>query len=138
MQLRPNLHFTGTAEDVLKDYQRIFGGDLTVVRFANSPAAGDVPPEWADKVLYGRLTTAFGAFDIMDAPPGRGSEPGGNLMLALEADDEAQGAALFAALADGGSVFMPYGPTFFAERFGMCTDRHGTGWLISVHATAAI
>ena len=39
--------------------------------------------------------------------------------------------ALFDRLADGGTVTMPYGPTFFAGGFGMCTDRFGTSWMVS-------
>jgi PhnB protein len=26
---------------------------------------------------------------------------------------------------------MPYGKTFWAEGFGMCTDRFGTPWMVS-------
>jgi len=35
---------------------------------------------------------------------------------------------VFAALAEGGSVTMPPGETFWTEVFGMVTDRYGTGW----------
>ena len=38
---------------------------------------------------------------------------------------------VFAALAEGGSVQMPIGETFWAERFGMAVDRFGTPWMIN-------
>jgi PhnB protein len=30
--------------------------------------------------------------------------------------------------AEGGTVHMPLGETFWADAFGMCTDRFGTPW----------
>ena len=66
MQMRPNLNFAGHAEEVLAHYQAAFGGELIISRFAGSPAATVVPPEWADKVLYGRLRTPFG--DVESTP----------------------------------------------------------------------
>ena len=38
---------------------------------------------------------------------------------------------IFGALAEGGSVQMPLGETFWAEAFGMVTDRFGTPWGIN-------
>lgn len=36
----------------------------------------------------------------------------------------------FDALSAGGSVTMPMQQTFFAETFGMLTDRFGTPWMM--------
>jgi len=38
---------------------------------------------------------------------------------------------LFAALAEGGTVIMPLEKTFWAERFGMLTDRFGVSWMVN-------
>jgi PhnB protein len=38
---------------------------------------------------------------------------------------------IFYAFADKGSVIMPIGKTFWAERFGMLVDRFGTPWMIN-------
>ena len=35
------------------------------------------------------------------------------------------------ALAEGGNAPMPFQKTFFAEGFGMVTDRFGTPWMVS-------
>ena len=35
---------------------------------------------------------------------------------------------MFEALADGGTVTMPLEETFWADAFGMVTDRFGVGW----------
>jgi PhnB protein len=130
--MRPNLNFAGNAADVLTHYQAALGGDLEIMRFAGSPAAEFVPPDWADKVLYGRLRTAFGELDVMDAPPGRESEIGGNVAIAIDVEDDDDAARIFAALAEDGTVLMPFEQTFFARKFGMATDKFGVRWMVSV------
>ena len=37
---------------------------------------------------------------------------------------------IYAALADGGEVFMKMGETFFAYRFGQLRDKFGVNWMI--------
>lgn len=67
-----------------------------------------------------------------EAPPGRESPAGGNVAIAVDLDDDEQGARIFAKLAEGGSVKMPFEQTFFARRFGMTNDKFGVRWMISV------
>ena len=50
-------------------------------------------------------------------------------MLAVETPEEAE--RVFNALADNGSVTMPFQETFWARRFGMCTDRFGIPWMVN-------
>jgi PhnB protein len=137
MQLRPNLNFAGNAAEVLAYYQAALGGELEIIRFGGSLPAEHVPPGWEDKVLYGRLLTAVGEVDVMDAPPGRESTIGGNVAIAVDFEDEERAANVFAKLADGGNVMMPFEETFFARRFGMTSDKFGTRWMITVAPVAA-
>ena len=62
--------------------------------------------------------------DIPSAQPMRSAY----LSLSVESDAEAERA--FAALSDGGEVFMPMEETFFATRFGQLRDRFGLNWMI--------
>jgi PhnB protein len=39
-----------------------------------------------------------------------------------------EGRRVFAALADGGTITMPLAETFWADVFGMVSDRFGTAW----------
>ena len=55
-----------------------------------------------------------------------------NLSLSLAVADDVEAERKFAALADGGQVQMPLGPTFYSSRFGMVTDRFGVMWMIIV------
>jgi PhnB protein len=52
-------------------------------------------------------------------------------MVTVTLPDVREGQRIFDALSDGGKVQMPYGETFWAERFGMVIDRFGTPWAIN-------
>jgi PhnB protein len=43
----------------------------------------------------------------------------------------AEGKKIFEALAEKGQVVMPFGPTFWAEGFGMAVDRFGIPWMVN-------
>ena len=75
----------------------------------------------------------LGSITLMgaDAPPGRG-KPFSGFNISLQDSNEAEVKRLFAALSDGGSVFMPLASTFWSPLFGMCTDNFGVNWMLSV------
>jgi PhnB protein len=54
--------------------------------------------------------------------------------LSIEAPSEAEARRRFDALAEGGSVQMPLGKTFWSPCFGMVTDRFGVQWMVGVAA----
>ncbi|HAV89205.1 MAG TPA: VOC family protein, partial [Pseudomonas sp.] len=51
--------------------------------------------------------------------------------ITLNPDSVAEGERLFNALGEGGQVTMPFEKTFWAERFGMLTDRFGVSWMVN-------
>ena len=132
MELNPNLVFNGNAEEVLHYYRDALGGELQIMRFGESPAAAEVPPEWSNKVVYGTLRSQAGVVNAMDAPPGRGGAPGDNFILGVQTDTAAQTDKLFAKLAAGGSIIMPLDKTFWSPRFGMCADKFGVKWMVNL------
>jgi PhnB protein len=56
--------------------------------------------------------------------------------LSLGFDKPAEAEHVFATLSEGGKVDMPIAKTFFAERFGMVTDRFGVPWMINCEQPA--
>jgi PhnB protein len=52
--------------------------------------------------------------------------------LSLNLTRQAEAERLFNALADGGEVQMPLGPTFWSPCFGMVTDRFGVAWMVNM------
>ena len=53
------------------------------------------------------------------------------VMMTLTYPTAAEARRIFEALADGGQVTMPLGETFWADAFGMVTDRFGVPWGIN-------
>jgi PhnB protein len=133
-QLIPSLAFAGNAEEVLTAYQNALGGTLELARFRGTPAEAMAPAAWLDKILYGSLHSQYGVVSAMDAPPGHQGTPGDNFSITVQLEDEAQAARIFAALADGGKITMPFEATFYAKKFGMLKDRFGTAWMVQVPA----
>jgi PhnB protein len=50
----------------------------------------------------------------------------------LSVPSQAEAERVFAALADGGQVWMPLTKTFWSACFGMVADQFGVGWMVSV------
>jgi PhnB protein len=132
MAITASISFPGNATEALEYYRDILGGNVTVVRFSETPTKGDVPADWQSKVCWGTLECSHGTINLMDPPPGRGGTTGGNFSLALQIDDEAEGERIFRRLVEGGDSYVPWAPSFFARKFGMGEDRYGVRWIVTV------
>jgi PhnB protein len=131
MQLNPYLLFNGNCAEAFKFYEETLGGKIEGLHtFAGSPAAEHAPPEWGDKVMH--ATISIGDYKLMgsDAPPGRYEKPTG-ISVSISLNDREKGERIFNALAEGGTTTMPFGKTFWADGFGMCTDRFGIPWMVN-------
>ena len=93
-----------------------------------------MPSEHADMVMHAALKFGDDLLMASDDPTGDGAGVKGMAInLALADPDEVT--RVFDALAEGGKITMPLGETFWSPRFGMCTDRFGTSWMVNVEET---
>lgn len=131
MELSPYLLFDGNCETAFRRYEGILGGKIeALLTYEGTPAAGQVPSHWLKKILHARLTVGDEALMGSDAPPDRfESMKGFSVTLSVQNPQEAE--RIFNALAEGGTVRMPIGETFWALRFGMLVDQFGTPWMIN-------
>jgi PhnB protein len=137
MSLHPYLFFTNTTRQAMTRYHEIFGGDLEIMSAADLPQGEATPFETADDfVIHAALT--FGDGDLLmasDDPSGDGSGvKGAAINVTIDDTDDAR--RIFEALADGGSVDMALGETFWSPLFGACTDRFGVAWMVNVASDA--
>jgi PhnB protein len=128
MTLNTYVNFRGNCAEAFRFYEKHLGGRIsTLMTHAEAPDQSRVNPEWKDAVLHARVsigdTELMGA-DIPNAEPMRSAY----LSLGVESDAEAE--RIFAALSNGGQVFMPMQETFFATRFAQLRDRFGINWMI--------
>lgn len=131
MTLNPYLIFNGDCEAAFRFYERVLCGRIdAMMPHEGSPAAEHVPAEWRSKILHARMSIGDQVLMASDAPPGRYERPQG-FSVNINVDDVADAERIFAALAERGTVQMPIGKTFWAERFGMVVDRFGTPWMVN-------
>jgi PhnB protein len=131
MQVNPYLFYNGNCEAAFKFYETALGGRIEVMlTHEGTPAAEHTPPEWAKKIIHGRISIDGEVIMASDAPPGRFHQPQG-FSVSLTVENPAEAERRFTALAEGGTINMPFGKTFFSKGFGMCVDQFGIPWMIN-------
>lgn len=132
MKFTPYLNFKFTCAEAFAFYEKLFGGKITfMMSHGDSPMAGDMPPEWHKAVMHATLDIKGQIIQGADAPGDWYQTPAGFAVI-IELEDEAEADRIFTALVEGGYEKMAMAETFWAKRFGMCTDRFGTPWMINV------
>ena len=130
------LTFDGRCREAFEFYAKTLRGEIVqMASHGETPASEHVPPEWQDKIINAHLKVGDQELMGSDAPPQfwKGQE---GFSVSIHIDDEKEGARIFDALADRGSVTLPFEPTFWARRFGMVRDRFGIPWMINVASPA--
>lgn len=137
-QFEPYLTLDGQCAEAMRSYEKILGGKLTLMKMGDSPMAGQAPPEARERIMHARLELEGRVLMASDTMPGMkyGGIHGAGISLAYA--DVAQAKKVFDALADGGTVTMPFQKTFWVESFGMLTDRFGTPWMVNGGAQTAM
>ena len=139
MNVQPYLFFEGRTDEALEFYTKALGTRVDMVMLNREapepPPPGMLPPGSENKVMHASFKV--GATDVM-LSDGRcsGKPVFSGFSLSITAPDEAAARRMFSALADGGSVTMPIGKTFWSPCFGMLTDRFGVGWMVTVEPAA--
>ncbi len=131
MELEPYLSFDGNCEEALAFYVDLFGGKVTaLMRFADSPTGDAMPPVERNRIMHASFVAPSLKFMASDGNKARGVK-GSRVSLSLSSRDVAESQRIFNALADGGTIEMPFGKTFWGAIFGMVTDRFGIDWMVN-------
>jgi PhnB protein len=129
----PYLGFNGNCAEAMRFYETTLDGTLEILMSgADSPMAAQIPKEIAHRILHARLALPGGGYLYGgDSPLHVAFEGirGASVTLNFESVAEAQ--SVYDKLGVGGTTSMPMAPTFWAQTFGMLTDRFGTPWLIN-------
>jgi PhnB protein len=134
MAFHPYLFFGGNCRDAFTRYQEIFGGELTLITTNDMPPEEQMPGVPGDMIMHAALVIGGDLLMASDDPTGDGGPVKGMQVNYATADvDDAK--RVFEALADGGEITGPLGPTSWSPMFGMCIDRFGTPWMIGADAT---
>lgn len=143
MKVEPYLFFEGRCEEALDFYRRALGAQVgMVMRYKDAPpevsadraCAGADPngPKPTPEMIMHAAFTVSGTQVLASDGMGSGTPNFQGFSLALSPADAAEARRLFDALAEGGQVQAPLGPTFFSPAFGMVADRFGLLWVVAV------
>ncbi|MDB6138919.1 MAG: 3-demethylubiquinone-9 3-methyltransferase [Verrucomicrobiaceae bacterium] len=132
--IQPYLFFAGRCEEALEFYRTAIGAQVAMMmRYSDSPdpmPPGRLPAGFENKVMHASFRVGSSVLMASDGCEEGGKFEGFSLSLALASEAEAQKA--FDALAEGGSITMPLGKTFWSPCFGMLQDQFGMGWMVTV------
>jgi PhnB protein len=133
LQPIPYLAFNGTCAEAMRFYERSLGGTLELLLTnADSPFATQTPKEHADRIIHARLALPGGGMLFAgDCPPQMPYTGIHGVGLTLAFDTVAQATTTFNALAEGGKITAGLQPMFWANIWGMLTDKFGTPWIIN-------
>lgn len=127
MQLDIYVNYAGNCEEAFRFYEQLLGARITgLVRHKEQPNP-NVPADWGEKVTHARIAIGDSVLMGADIPQ---AEPMRSAYLSLNVDSEADAERIYAALIDGGQVFMKMEKMPFANRFAMLRDRFGTSWML--------
>ncbi len=136
MSFHPYLYFGGNCREAFDRYREIFGGELTVMTGADAPPGTDIPAGKGHLVMHAAL--------MVDGAPLMASdsydddvEPAPTVAVHYSTTDVDHARRVFDALAEGGTVQMAGGETFWTPFYGSCIDRFGISWQVNVEADEA-
>ena len=139
--VNPYLTFQGNCEEAFNHYKKVFGGEFSYLgRFGERPPPEGVTvsEEDANKIMHMSLPISKENI-LMGSDSGGEWAPnlmvGNNISLSITAETKEDADRFFAMLSDGGKVTMPMDQTFWGDYFGMCTDKFGINWMISLGAS---
>ncbi|QCW51142.1 VOC family protein [Nocardioides dongxiaopingii] len=129
-RLNPYLMFRGQAEEAMTFYQSVLGGVLDVNTYAQF-GGGGVPEAEQGQVMHSQLTTndtvVLMGSDAPSTMPGQVT----NGTVSISGDDLETIRGWFEALAEGGSVDLPFEEAPWGDHFGQVTDRFGVQWMFN-------
>ena len=139
-QFEPYLAFDGTCADAMRHYERLLGGKIEMMMtYGEAPPESGMPkPTGADaeRIMHASMTLDGHRLMASDMPPGMPFSGMKGMTISLAYPDVETGRRIFDALAEGGTVQMAYGKTFWADGFGMVTDKFGTPWMVNAGGDA--
>jgi Uncharacterized protein conserved in bacteria len=137
--VQPYLFFGGRCEEAIEFYRTALGAELEMLmHFKDSPEPPPpdmLQPGFEAKVMHAAFRV--GGSTIMASDGCGDTPPFAGFSLSISVATPADAERVFTALAEGGQIGMPLGPTFWSPCFGMLTDRFGIGWMVNTEPPSA-
>lgn len=130
--VNPYIAYKGNCQEAIDFYKEALGAEVLFAQpYGESPMAEMGP---ADAIMHATIKVGESHIMMCDDMRPEAGDKGGNISLAIGLNDVQKARTMFDNLADGGSITMPLDKTFWAEAFGMLTDKFGINWMVNCDA----
>ncbi len=130
------LSFPGTTEEAFRFYETVFGTRISMMQtFGETKFISNVAEAKKKKIMHAQLPITE-AVHLMgsdwDGDSGPPLKTGNNFHISVVAKDKAEADRAFSELSAGGTVTLPLANAPWGPYFGMCVDRFGVQWMVSL------
>jgi PhnB protein len=128
----PYIAFNGNCREAIEFYKNALGAEVLFTQTVGASPMSDMGP--AENIMHCTIKVGGSTIMMCDDPRPGAAAGGGNISLAIGLNDPEQARQLFENIARDGSVVMPLERTYWAEAFGMVTDKFGVKWMVNCDA----
>jgi PhnB protein len=130
--VNPYITFKGNCRQAIDFYKSALDAEVVFTQTVGESPMSNMGP--AENIMHSTIKVGGSTIMMSDDPRPDAASASGNISLAIGLNDPARANQLFANLAQDGSVIMPLQKTYWAEAFGMLTDKFGVRWMINCDA----
>ena len=130
----PYIAFRGNCREAIEFYKSSLEAEVIFSHTYGDSPMSDMGP--ADNIMHCTIKVGNSQIMMCDDLRPNIDTASGNISLAIGLNDPGKAKQLFENLAKGGTVVMPLEKTFWAEAFGMVTDKFGVKWMVNSEAAS--
>jgi len=130
--ISPYIAFKGNCRQAIEFYKNALDANVLFTQTVGESPMSNMGP--AENIMHCTIKVGDSTIMMCDDPRPDSAATGGNISLAIGLNDPERAKKLFGNLAKDGSVVMPLEKTYWAEAFGMVTDKFGIKWMINCDA----
>ena len=133
LSVSPYVAFKGTCRQAIEFYRHALDAQVLFIQTVGESPMSDMGP--AENIMHCTIKVGDSTIMMCDDPRPDGTAGGSGISLAIGLNDPELAKKFFGNLANGGSVIMPLRRTYWAEAFGMVTDKFGVKWIVNCEAS---
>lgn len=130
--VNPYIAFKGNCGEAIAFYRSALNAEVLFSQTVGESPMSAMGP--AENIAHCTIKVGDSTIMMCDDPRPDAAAGGGNISLAIGLNDPERAKQIFGNLAKDGSVLMPLEKTYWAEAFGMVTDKFGIRWMVNCDA----
>ena len=128
----PYIAFKGNCRQAIEFYKSALDAQVLFTQTVGESPMSNMGS--AENIMHCTIKVGDSTIMMCDDPRPDSAAGAGNISLAIGLNDPHRARHLFERLSQDGTVVMPLEKTFWAEAFGMVTDKFGVRWMVNCDA----